>query len=214
MDGTIVDTSSVWESVNKLFLIKNNIFTDELLNKVNYLLHGIPVKHAVTQLKKICNLEVKSDELIINEFNNLIKENYEIEIKYIKEFEVFIKQLLKHNIPIAIATNSCNYGIEKVNNGVNLKQYFKNHIYGIACVENKAKPLPDIFLYAAKQLNINPNDCLVFEDSIHGVTAAKNAFMFTIAINTANIKHNLIHADKIIDCYSEIKLSDYFSINK
>ncbi len=213
MDGTIVDTSSIWKTVNQLFLIKRNLWSPELFEKINYLLHGVPVRQCIKELKLLLGLENELDLIIINEFDKLIKENYELEIKYIKEWENFIKKLLYHNIPVAVATNSCNYGIEIVDKGVNLKQYFKHNIYGIACVNNVPKPSPDIFLYAARQLEIHPEDCVVFEDSIHGVTAAKSALMFTIAINTSNIKSSLIHADKIIDCYSQIDLNDYFLIN-
>jgi HAD superfamily hydrolase (TIGR01509 family) len=213
MDGTIVDTSSIWKTVNALFLIKRNLWTEENFNSINVLLHGVPVKEHIKEFKKTLHLEKESDEIIINEYDALIKENYELEIKYIIECEAFIQKLLLYNIPIAVATNSCDYGIGKVNNIVNLRQYFNTHIYGKACVNNIAKPAPDIFLYAAKQLNIDPEDCIVFEDSAHGVTAAKKASMFTIAINTSGIKNTLIHADKIIDCYSEINLNDYFVLD-
>ena len=210
MDGTIVDTSSIWTRVNELFLIKRNLWSIEAFNEINYLLHGIPVRRCIKEFKELLHLEHESDQVIIEEFDQLVKENYELEIKYIKEWENFIKKLLVHQIPVAVATNSCNYGIDKVNKGVNIKQYFNDHIYGIACVNNVPKPAPDIFLHAARQLNIEPEDCIVFEDSVYGVTAAKNARMFTIAINTSHIKDSLIHADKIIDCYSEINLNDYF----
>jgi HAD superfamily hydrolase (TIGR01509 family) len=212
MDGTIVDTSSIWKTVNELFLIKRNVFTPEAFNKINTLLHGVSVRQYIKEFKALLHLEWESDDAIINEYDILVKENYELEIKYIKECEAFIKKLLHYKIPIAVATNSCDYGIEKVNNIVNLRQYFNNHIYGKACVNNRAKPAPDIFLYAANQLKIDTKDCIVFEDSVHGVTAAKNASIFTIAINTSQIKSDLIHADKIIDCYSEINLHDYFNI--
>lgn len=214
MDGTIVDTSSIWKTVNELFLIKRNVWSQELFEKVNLLLHGVPVRQCITEFKAMLNLQAESDAVIMDEFDQLIKENYELEIKYIKECESFIKKLLHYNIPLAIATNSCNYGIEKVDQGVNLRQYFAHHIYGISCVNNLPKPAPDIFLHAAKQLNINPENCIVFEDSVHGVIAAKNALMYTIAINTSGIRENLIHADKIIDCYSEINLHDYFLIKE
>jgi beta-phosphoglucomutase-like phosphatase (HAD superfamily) len=45
-----------------------------------------------------------------------------------------------------------------------------------------AKPAPDIFLTAARRLGIAPQDCLVFEDSPFGVTAAKAARMTAIAV--------------------------------
>jgi HAD superfamily hydrolase (TIGR01509 family) len=210
MDGTIVDTAGVWINANTLFLLKHNIFSEKLLDIVNTFLHGIPVIAKINEFKEICGLAHLSDNLIINDYNDCIEKSYETEINYIIHCEEFIAQLVRQHIPIAIATNSSNYGIERVAKIINIKHYFKNHIYGIECVGNRAKPHPDIFSYAARQLGFEPTDCIVFEDSIHGVTAAKHSGMFTIAINTAKIKDKLVHADKIINCYSEIDLKEYF----
>ncbi|MCL2354466.1 MAG: HAD family phosphatase [Oscillospiraceae bacterium] len=46
----------------------------------------------------------------------------------------------------------------------------------------RGKPEPDTFLYASKQLNINPSECLVLEDSFNGVIAGVRAGMKTIMI--------------------------------
>ena len=43
-------------------------------------------------------------------------------------------------------------------------------------VEN-SKPAPDLFLLAAEKMNVRPHKCLVFEDSLLGIEAAKNAGM-------------------------------------
>jgi HAD superfamily hydrolase (TIGR01509 family) len=212
MDGTIVDTSSIWDSCNRYFLLQKNIYSEELLNQLSGVLHGVPLSGHVEKVKKVCGLEHEKNEDIINEYAELVKKYYELEIKYIKEFEKFITTLLGYNIPVAIATNSCDYGIIKVNNIVNLRKYFGEHIYGIACVAGVPKPAPDIYLYAAKKLQVDPQECIVFEDSLHGITAAKNALMYTVAINTAHIDPQLIHADKIISCYSEFLITDYFGL--
>ena len=53
---------------------------------------------------------------------------------------------------------------------------FAPHIYSADHVR-EAKPAPDIFLYAAKALRVDPENCLVIEDSIHGVAAALAAGM-------------------------------------
>ena len=42
---------------------------------------------------------------------------------------------------------------------------------------NKGKPAPDVYLEAARQLHVNPGDCLVFEDLVKGMEAGKNAGM-------------------------------------
>lgn len=60
-----------------------------------------------------------------------------------------------------------------------LIQYFGEDIFSSAMVE-RGKPAPDIFLFAAGKMNAEPDSCVVVEDSVIGVTAAKAAGMFTI----------------------------------
>lgn len=57
-----------------------------------------------------------------------------------------------------------------------LHEYFQPYIYNAEMVE-RAKPAPDLFLYAAKEMAFQPQDCLVIEDSRAGVTAAVAAGM-------------------------------------
>lgn len=70
----------------------------------------------------------------------------------------------------------------------------------------KAKPDPEIFLHTASILNVNPENCVVFEDSINGLTAGKNAGMTVVGLQTyfTNI------ADFIIDDYTDEKLNELF----
>ena len=73
-------------------------------------------------------------------------------------------------------------------------------------VNKVCKPNPDIFLHAAKSIGVDPKDCIVIEDSVHGIQAAKAAGMYCIAINTGNDRHLLGQADEIVDCYKQIDL--------
>ncbi|MBW8729237.1 MAG: HAD-IA family hydrolase [Inquilinus limosus] len=50
------------------------------------------------------------------------------------------------------------------------------HVFSASQVK-RGKPAPDVFLYAASQMGADPADCLVIEDSVHGVTAARRAGM-------------------------------------
>ena len=68
------------------------------------------------------------------------------------------------------------------------------------------KPNPAIYLYAAQQLGIDPEDCIAIEDSRHGIRAAKNAGMFCIGINSSKNLENIQEADHKIDAYHELDL--------
>ncbi len=78
--------------------------------------------------------------------------------------------------PKAIASSSSPHEIEMMLSHVGLFHHFKNRIYSVSMVA-RPKPAPDVYLHAAEQNNVLPSQCLVFEDSVVGATAALSAGM-------------------------------------
>lgn len=76
----------------------------------------------------------------------------------------------------AVASSSPRDTLEKKLRKVGHWSHFDPHIYSADHVK-EAKPAPDLFLLAAKELGVAPDACLVIEDSVNGVTAAKAAGM-------------------------------------
>lgn len=76
-----------------------------------------------------------------------------------------------------------------------LLKYFKDRIFSSYDI-NSWKPEPDIFLYAAKQMNFKPSECAVIEDSISGVEAATkggfDVFLYTTETNKT-YTHDTMH---------------------
>lgn len=66
---------------------------------------------------------------------------------------------------------------------------------------SKAKPDPEVFLIAAKQLHTDPKNCIVFEDAVAGIQAANTAGMISIGIGD---KSTLYEADYIFKGFTEI----------
>lgn len=60
---------------------------------------------------------------------------------------------------------------------------------------SKAKPDPEVFLTAAEALGVNPDQCIVFEDAIAGIEAAKAAKMYSVGIGKSSV---LTKADKVV----------------
>jgi HAD superfamily hydrolase (TIGR01509 family) len=79
-------------------------------------------------------------------------------------------------LPKAIASSGSSEGLERKLRRTGLWDLFAPHIYSADHVTH-AKPAPDLFLHAAQALGIAPADCLVIEDSLHGVVAAQAAGM-------------------------------------
>ncbi|MNN93654.1 Beta-phosphoglucomutase [compost metagenome] len=78
----------------------------------------------------------------------------------------------------------------------------------------KSKPFPDVFLRAAEQLGVPTSECVVIEDSTHGISAAKAANIFCIGYQNPMGKQNLSQADRIIEDFSELLKSDFIYGNK
>lgn len=89
--------------------------------------------------------------------------------------EEFLDFLKENNIPMTIATMSEWDNVEFYIREFNLTKWFDVDKIVYSNGKIPGKPAPDIFLIAAKNLDLNPQDCLVFEDAIAGINAAKAA---------------------------------------
>jgi beta-phosphoglucomutase-like phosphatase (HAD superfamily) len=76
-----------------------------------------------------------------------------------------------------------------------IRDYFQAEAEGATL---KGKPDPAVFLLAAKLLGVDPHNCLVIEDSIAGVQAAKSAGCQCVAVLTTNPASALTQADLIV----------------
>jgi len=110
-----------------------------------------------------------------------------------------LNNLKEKNIKIALASSSKRSWINEVIHNNNL--HFNYIISGESL--HKPKPMPDIFLHAAEHLNLPPSSCIVIEDSVNGVKAAKAAGMNCIAITNTFPKEKLVEADYIINNLNE-----------
>ena len=78
---------------------------------------------------------------------------------------------------------------------------------------DKHKPQPEPFLCAAQRLGVAAESCVVLEDAIHGVTAAKAAGMIAIAVPSVLTRGlDFSHADRRIDALTDLTLDDLHAI--
>lgn len=114
-----------------------------------------------------------------------------------------LTQLHVQNHTMAVATAADrNWAIRWLTN-FNLLPYFQAISTGQDVKNNK--PAPDVYLHAAQQLGVNPQRCLVFEDSLVGVHSAKSAGMTVIAVPGHVTKSlDFSHADGTIEGLDKI----------
>ena len=149
--------------------------------------------------EEIKELSLKKEAL----YRNLIKEKG---IQPIKGVINWIKQLKENNIPIAIGSSTDLANIQKVLSLTELGLYFDKIV--LAEDVSQGKPNPEVFLKAAKKIQIEPQQCVVFEDAHVGVKAAKAANMKVIAVTTTHEKSSFQSVNQTVDYLDELCLHE------
>lgn len=106
---------------------------------------------------------------------------------------------------LALASSNNRKIVDSIMDRFDLSKYIKVSISGEDVL--KGKPNPEIFLKAAKKLDVKPSNCVVIEDAFAGVQAAKAAGMKCIGYKNLNSgKQDLSDADLIVESFSELSL--------
>jgi beta-phosphoglucomutase len=120
-------------------------------------------------------------------------------LKLIDGLNNFLKDANAAGIKMGIGSAAIMFNIDFVIDGLNIRNYFD----AIVSADNVtiSKPHPETFLKGAEILNINPKDCIVFEDSPKGVEAASRAGMRSVVLTTMHTKEEFNDANII--CFIE-----------
>jgi beta-phosphoglucomutase-like phosphatase (HAD superfamily) len=103
---------------------------------------------------------------------------------------------------LALVSSTPKENIELITEKLGIKKYFSLFINGDDVKEGK--PSPRAFLLAAEKLGVEPKNCVVIEDAIVGVQAAKRAGMYCIAVTNAHPQEDISEADIVVNSLEEI----------
>jgi len=112
-------------------------------------------------------------------------------------------------IPMAVASSASSENINFIIDALHIRSYFNSLVSG---ADIPGKPDPAVFLIAAQHLGLHPTNCIVIEDSIAGVEAARLAGMRCIAVTTTNPAHALIAADLVVNSLAELKQENLLTL--
>ncbi len=177
MDGTLIDSMWLWKSIDIDYLAKyNHSFPDDLQSEIE----GMSFSETAVYFKKRFQLE-DDLETIKAEWNAMAGEYYMHKVPLKDDVIEFLQQLRQRNIKLGIGTSNSRALTEMIMKKFDLEMYFDS--VRTSCEVEKGKPNPDIFLEVAKDLEVHPEECIVFEDIPNGLLAAKRAGMSTVAID-------------------------------
>lgn len=179
LDGVIVDTAKyhflAWKK------LANELGFD-FTEHQNELLKGVSRQQSLEILLEIGKLSLneKHKEQLMEKKNAWYLEYIErmMPQEVLPRVQHFLDELKAHKIKLAIGSASKN--AQKILTKIKLDHYFDVIIDGN--VVSKAKPDPEVFLAAAHNLQIVPQNCVVFEDSLAGIEAAINGGMYCIGV--------------------------------
>ncbi|PID69893.1 MAG: beta-phosphoglucomutase [Flavobacteriales bacterium] len=198
LDGVIVDTAKyhylAWKDLA-------DVLGFEFTEKDNERLKGVSRVRSLEIL-----LEIGRKTLPQSKKDAYLKEKNEAYLDYVNQMTAdeilpgvlpILEFLDSKAIPYALGSASKNAPL--ILEKVGLKNRFNAIVDGNAV--SKAKPDPEVFLLAAQELGVEPKNCIVFEDAIAGIQAAKNAGMLAIGIGD---KATLTEADYVFNDNTEI----------
>jgi HAD superfamily hydrolase (TIGR01509 family) len=199
MDGVLVETEPIYVQICQDLFRKfgAEISRERLLSYV-----GIPAHRMWSELGDDFGLKYSVDEMIRREKTEQHDRFFEMNaIPMVSGVADFIEKLQRSDIAMGVASSSSRDIIRILLTKTGLSAYFKTIISG-EDVE-QGKPAPDIFLKACAGLNRKPADCVVIEDSPHGIRGAKRAGMKAVGFANPNSgSHDLSRADLVIDGFS------------
>ena len=117
-----------------------------------------------------------------------------------------IGALREYGVKMAIASSAPMENIQLVTRGLGINNYFQVIVSGRQVSEGK--PSPQGFLLAAKELEVTPENCVVIEDAIDGVSGAKRAGMRCLAVTSNHTKQSLMEADLVVDTLEAVTVDD------
>jgi len=202
MDGTIVDSMWVWDEIDSEYLAKHDVVVPHALK---HDIAHLSFDEVALYFKNAFNLPYTTDE-IQTHWNEMAYDKYCNKVKLKDGIKPFLELLKSRGIMIALATSNNTLLLEACLKANGIYEYFD--VITLTSEVSRGKDFPDVYLLTAEKLEVNPCDCIVFEDILPAVKGAKMAGMTVVGVydEYSKLYHEdmKIHADNFITKYDEI----------
>jgi beta-phosphoglucomutase len=203
-DGVVLDSETVWDRCETEFLRRRGIAFD--IARTKPLITGLGQRAGVLLLQEQYGVAGDPDELV-RERLEIIRGLFAREVRFTPGFPEFYEEKVRGRYATCIATSMPEELFAVADRKLGISRFFADRVYFPSHVGGRAKPAPDIFLYAAAQLATPPERCLVIEDSPRGLEAAHRAGMASIGLATTHGPEMLGRADRVAASFAEIDLT-------
>lgn len=196
LDGLLLDTEHIYTDAMREVVRR---YGKDFDAKFKLQIIGRPAIESARYTVSTLGLPVSADEYL-RQRNELLVKRFPMAASKPGAREL-VAHLHGHGVKQAVATSSPRELLEiKIRHHRDWFRQFE-HIVSVEDGDvERGKPAPDVFLAAAHKLGADPSECMVFEDSPVGVTAAIAAGMPVVAVPEAEMKHgNFAAANQVLD---------------
>lgn len=208
VDGTLIDSMWIWTDIDELFLEKYNLEKPEGFHEG---MEGMSYSETAQYFLDLFPSLPHTREELEQEWYDMAYEIYTTQMELKKGAYEFIKTMHEQGIKLGVATSNNRELAEGTLRNNKVFEYMGS--IWTSCEAGAGKPNPAVYLNVAKDLGVDPKNCLVFEDVSNGILAGKNAGMKVCAVDDAfsrnqeEKKRQL--ADYYIQNYDDIKNNTY-----
>jgi len=211
IQGVLFDFDGLMFNTEALFLIAERELAKKYKRKFTmktfFQMQGRLALEAMNVLIKDLNINQKPEELF-QERNEIMRKLYINKLKPMPGLFELLKFLKQEKLKLAIATSSAMGRITMMDKRFNFKKFFS--VIATADQVKRGKPHPDIFLKAASQLKILPENLLVLEDAYYGLLAAKaGGFQCAMVRDQYHRGQNFKKADLVVTKLNSARLLGY-----
>ena len=207
MDGVICHTNPFHSQAFKIFFEKRNLFPTEedFMRHMYGKNNGYILSHFLG--RKIDGQELLELE---DEKESLFREIYQHHVDPIVGFMEFFHALKEHGLKTGVATSAPFANLELIGGKLDLFPFLESALASEQV--SKHKPDPEVYLKTAANLSLLPGQCIVFEDSFSGVSAAKNAGMKVVGVLSSHRVDELPICDLYIENYLNLDVQEVISM--
>ena len=206
LDGTLVDSLPYHHESWKIFFKNNNLKENDFTEILKEYKGGGTLELMTSVFGNIYTI----DELkkMTDDKEVIFREIYKNKIYPIEGLKKFLDNLKKNNILLSIGSNAIRKNVIMTIEELGITNYFSSIICGDEVL--KGKPDPEMYIKTLSNLKVNRDECIIFEDSIEGVTAAKNADIKVIGVTSSQSSEKLksVGAFKTIENYTKINVEN------
>lgn len=208
MDGTLLDSMWIWPDVDDVYLEKYGLQKPEHFHEK---MEGMSYSEVAQYFLDTFPSLDRTIQEVMDEWMVMARDRYLTQVNMKTGAASFIREMRSQGKKIGIATSNARKLADETLEALQIQELFD--VVRTSCEAGAGKPAPDVYLMVAREMEVSPSRCLVFEDVPMGILAGKNAGMRVCAVEDAfsrpQVRKKRELADYYIQDYRDIQNETY-----